>query len=178
MFFCPIPCQRICMKVSDRARIITKAEVSRLLSRAGSVVGRSLRILIRLQLGVPTHRCPRLRVPEIWEKQQGVRSRHPLHWPPSCTADANRVPNLPLLKSWTGGFAAGVGPGSVLAKYRPDLVNLPTASAEHCTGDGLKLGPSADQSPAPTFGCSLPSDVLRVLDPSAGWRNEGVLGEH
>ena len=32
----------------------------------------------------------------------------------------------------------------MLAKYRPDLVNLPTASAEHCTGDGLMLGPSAE----------------------------------
>ena len=103
MFFCPIPCQRICMKVSDRARIITKAEVSRLLSRAGSVVGRSLRILIRLQLGVPTHRCPRLRVPEIWEKQQGVRSRHPLHWPPSCTADdksGSKPPTSQELDRW------------------------------------------------------------------------------
>ena len=139
----PMPCQRLCMEVSDRARIITKAEVSRLLSRAGSVVGRSLRFLIETP-GVPTHRCPRLRVPEIWEKQQGVRSRHPVHWPPSCKADRNRVPNLPILNSRTGGFAAGVGPGSVLAKYRPDLVNLPTASAEHCTGDGLMLGPSAE----------------------------------
>ncbi|CAE7942718.1 osm1 [Symbiodinium sp. KB8] len=85
-------------EVSDRARIITKAEVSRLLSRAGSVVG-----------------C---------EYQKFGRSSKEYGPVILCT----------------GGFAAGVGPGSVLAKYRPDLVNLPTASAEHCTGDGLKLG--------------------------------------
>eukprot|EP00439_Symbiodinium_sp_Y106_P024252 s4895_g2.t4 len=85
-------------EVSDRARIITKAEVSRLLSRAGSVVG-----------------C---------EYQKFGRSSKEYGPVILCT----------------GGFAAGVGPGSVLAKYRPDLVNLPTASAEHCTGDGLMLG--------------------------------------
>ena len=27
-----------------------------------------------------------------------------------------------------------------LAKYRPDLLHLPTTNGEHCTGDGIKMG--------------------------------------
>merc|ERR1712107_74035 len=29
---------------------------------------------------------------------------------------------------------------SLLAKYRPDLMHLPTTNGEHCTGDGIKMG--------------------------------------
>merc|ERR1712157_710795 len=29
---------------------------------------------------------------------------------------------------------------SLLAKYRPDLLHLPTTNGEHCTGDGIKMG--------------------------------------
>ncbi|CAE7220209.1 osm1, partial [Symbiodinium pilosum] len=85
-------------EVSDRARVVTKAEVSRFLCRQGNV--------------------------ECCECQKFGRS--------------SKVYGPVIL--CTGGFAAGAGPGSVLAKYRPDLMNLPTASAEHCTGDALKLG--------------------------------------
>merc|ERR1712139_728451 len=42
----------------------------------------------------------------------------------------------------SGGFGADFGQDSLLAKYRPDLLHLPTTNGEHCTGDGIKLGES------------------------------------
>jgi len=40
----------------------------------------------------------------------------------------------------SGGFGADFGSDSLLAKYRPDLMHLPTTNGEHCTGDAIKLG--------------------------------------
>jgi len=40
----------------------------------------------------------------------------------------------------TGGFGADFSQDSLLAKYRPDLMHLPTSNGEHCTGDGIKMG--------------------------------------
>merc|ERR1711937_479739 len=40
----------------------------------------------------------------------------------------------------SGGFGADFGNDSLLAKYRPDLMHLPTTNGEHCTGDGIKMG--------------------------------------
>jgi len=40
----------------------------------------------------------------------------------------------------TGGFGADFTSQSLLAKYRPDLMHLPTTNGEHCTGDGIKMG--------------------------------------
>jgi flavocytochrome c len=40
----------------------------------------------------------------------------------------------------TGGFGADFTNQSLLAKYRPDLMHLPTTNGEHCTGDGIKMG--------------------------------------
>jgi succinate dehydrogenase/fumarate reductase flavoprotein subunit len=40
----------------------------------------------------------------------------------------------------TGGFGADFTQQSLLAKYRPDLLHLPTTNGEHCTGDGIKMG--------------------------------------
>mmetsp|Transcript_19631 Transcript_19631/g.43512 ORF Transcript_19631/g.43512 Transcript_19631/m.43512 type:complete len:519 (+) Transcript_19631:53-1609(+) len=42
----------------------------------------------------------------------------------------------------SGGFGADFGEGSLLAKYRPDLLHLPTTNGEHCTGDAIKMGES------------------------------------
>jgi len=40
----------------------------------------------------------------------------------------------------TGGYAAGgLQENSLLHKYRPDLVDLPTTNGEHATGDGIEL---------------------------------------
>jgi len=40
----------------------------------------------------------------------------------------------------SGGFGADFTQQSLLAKYRPDLMHLPTTNGEHCTGDGIKIG--------------------------------------
>merc|ERR1711963_80806 len=40
----------------------------------------------------------------------------------------------------SGGFGADFSPNSLLGKYRPDLMHLPTTNGEHCTGDGIKMG--------------------------------------
>ena len=40
----------------------------------------------------------------------------------------------------SGGFGADFSNDSLLAKYRPDLLHLPTSNGEHCTGDGIKMG--------------------------------------
>jgi flavocytochrome c len=42
----------------------------------------------------------------------------------------------------SGGFGADFTQTSLLAKYRPDLLHLPTTNGEHCTGDAIKLGES------------------------------------
>eukprot|EP00929_Paragymnodinium_shiwhaense_P110778 TRINITY_DN77_c0_g2_i7.p1 TRINITY_DN77_c0_g2~~TRINITY_DN77_c0_g2_i7.p1 ORF type:complete len:526 (+),score=166.55 TRINITY_DN77_c0_g2_i7:110-1579(+) len=42
----------------------------------------------------------------------------------------------------SGGFGADFTSDSLLAKYRPDLLHLPTTNGEHCTGDGIKMGES------------------------------------
>jgi succinate dehydrogenase/fumarate reductase flavoprotein subunit len=42
----------------------------------------------------------------------------------------------------TGGFAADFSPEGLLAKYRPDLLSLPTTNGEHATGDGIKMAES------------------------------------
>eukprot|EP00438_Fugacium_kawagutii_P031208 Skav220803 [mRNA] locus=scaffold150:417785:422163:+ [translate_table: standard] len=40
----------------------------------------------------------------------------------------------------TGGFGADFTDDSLLAKYRPDLLHLPTTNGDHTTGDGIKMG--------------------------------------
>jgi succinate dehydrogenase/fumarate reductase flavoprotein subunit len=39
----------------------------------------------------------------------------------------------------TGGYAADFTSTSLLEKYRPELVKLPTTNGDHCTGDGHKM---------------------------------------
>lgn len=39
----------------------------------------------------------------------------------------------------TGGYAADFSSDGLLAKYRPELLHLPTTNGDHCTGDGQKM---------------------------------------
>lgn len=39
----------------------------------------------------------------------------------------------------TGGYAADFAKDGLLAKYRPELLDLPTTNGEHCQGDGAKM---------------------------------------
>lgn len=84
---------------TDRARIINKANVQKLLSDAsGAVIG-----------------C-------VYEKR-----------------GKEFTENGPVILA-TGGFGADFTPTSLLAKHRPDLMDLPTTNGDHTTGDGIKLG--------------------------------------
>merc|ERR1712110_893047 len=83
---------------TDRARIITKAEVFKLIQNGKAVVGCEYR-----KAGTVTKAFG----PVIF-----------------CS----------------GGFGADFGSDSLLAKYRPDLLHLPTTNGEHCTGDAIKMG--------------------------------------
>merc|ERR1712045_771962 len=83
---------------TDRARIITKAEVFNLIMNGPAVVG-----------------CEYRKAGKV-SKEFG-----------------------PVVFA-SGGFGADFGSDSLLAKYRPDLLHLPTTNGEHCTGDGIKMG--------------------------------------
>merc|ERR1719162_2609960 len=83
---------------TDRARIITKAEVYKLLMTGKNVVGCEYR-------------------------KGGVMSKE---YGPVIFA--------------SGGYGADFGSDSLLAKYRPDLLHMPTTNGEHCTGDAIKMG--------------------------------------
>jgi len=85
---------------TDRARIITKAEVFKLILNGKAVVG-----------------C------EYRKGGQVLKEFGPVIF---CS----------------GGFGADFGSDSLLAKYRPDLLHLPTTNGEHCTGDAIKMGES------------------------------------
>merc|ERR1712054_655774 len=83
---------------TDRARIVTKAEVFELIQNGKAVVG-----------------CKYKKGGAV-EKEFG-----------------------PVIFC-SGGFGADFGASSLLAKYRPDLLHLPTTNGEHCTGDAIKMG--------------------------------------
>merc|ERR1712187_834255 len=85
-------------EMSDKARIVTKAKVTELLTNHSMVVG-----------------CKYEKGGEILKEFGCV-----------------------ILCS--GGFGADFSGDSLLAKYRPDLLHLPTTNGEHCTGDGIKIG--------------------------------------
>lgn len=42
-------------------------------------------------------------------------------------------------RSHTGGYAADFAKDGLLAKYRPELLPLPTTNGDHCQGDGQKM---------------------------------------
>merc|ERR1711881_438000 len=85
-------------EASERATIINKARVFKLITNAGGVVG-----------------CEYEKAGETFKA-----------WGPVILC--------------SGGFGADFGSDSLLAKYRPDLLHLPTTNGEHCTGDAIKMG--------------------------------------
>ena len=44
----------------------------------------------------------------------------------------------PVIMS-TGGYAADFTKNSLIRKYRPDIIDLPSTNGSHATGDGQKL---------------------------------------
>merc|ERR1712226_640860 len=83
---------------TDRARIVTKAEVFDVLMNGNAVIG-----------------CKYRKAGAVF-KEYG-----------------------PVVFA-SGGYGADFGNDSLLAKYRPDLLHLPTTNGEHCTGDAIKIG--------------------------------------
>lgn len=83
---------------TDKARIITKANVFKLLRNKGRLIG------------------------VAYEKEGQVYQE------------------LGPVVLTTGGFGCDFGPTSLLQRYRPDLLSLPTVGGPHCTGDGMKMG--------------------------------------
>jgi aspartate oxidase len=66
----------------------------------------------------------------------------------------------------SGGFGADFGQDSLLAKYRPDLLHLPTTNGEHCTGDGIKLGEAIGAKTIPQVSSSQTIQMQR----SSSWQ--------
>ncbi|KAK7051358.1 hypothetical protein VNI00_004858 [Paramarasmius palmivorus] len=58
------------------------------------------------------------------------------------TAEGTQTEKTDAVVITTGGYAADFSDEGFLSKHRPDLMNLPTASGDHATGDGLHLATS------------------------------------
>merc|ERR1712066_141697 len=56
----------------------------------------------------------------------------------------------------------------LLAKYRPDLMHLPTTNGEHCTGDGIKMGEAIGASTIDLEWVQVhPTGLVKPDDPDA-----------
>merc|ERR1712139_621392 len=104
---------------SDRAKIINKAKVTKLIVNGSTDRGlfEAIEETMHLTNGAHVVGC-------VYEKG-GVETKE--YGPVILTS---------------GGFGADFGNDSLLAKYRPDLLHLPTTNGEHCTGDAIKMGES------------------------------------
>merc|ERR1712025_885166 len=68
----------------------------------------------------------------------------------------------------SGGFGADFGSDSLLAKYRPDLLHLPTTNGEHCTGDAIKMGEAIGASSVDLEWVQVhPTGLVKPDDPDA-----------
>merc|ERR1712217_8402 len=68
----------------------------------------------------------------------------------------------------SGGFGADFGQDSLLAKYRPDLLHLPTTNGEHCTGDGIKVSEGIGASTIDLEWVQVhPTGLVKPDDPDA-----------
>merc|ERR1712199_99383 len=111
---------------TDRARIITKACVNKLIQNGSCVVG-----------------CEYAKA-GVQYKEHG-----------------------PVILA-SGGFGADFGQDSLLAKYRPDLLHLPTTNGEHCTGDGIKLGEAIGAKTIDLEWVQVPpTGLVKPVDPDA-----------
>jgi len=68
----------------------------------------------------------------------------------------------------SGGYGADFGSDSLLAKYRPDLLHLPTTNGEHCTGDAIKMGEKIGASTIDLEWVQVhPTGLVKPDDPDA-----------
>merc|ERR1712224_236677 len=68
----------------------------------------------------------------------------------------------------SGGYGADFGSDSLLAKYRPHLLHLPTTNGEHCTGDAIKMGEKIGASTIDLEWVQVhPTGLVKPDDPDA-----------
>ena len=134
-------------ETSDRARIVNKARVFNLLTEGPKqVIGCEYE-----KAGMAYNECAgrystRGRIKSILHSDSviAISTQHVTpHSVRQSVANCNHARAQqrygPVILC-SGGFGADFGSDSLLAKYRPDLLHLPTTNGEHCTGDGIKMG--------------------------------------
>merc|ERR1711988_487219 len=132
-------------EASDRAKIINKAKVTKLIVNGST--DRSLfeaaEETMHLSNGAHVVGC-------VYEKG-GVETKE--YGPVILTS---------------GGFGADFGNDSLLAKYRPDLLHLPTTNGEHCTGDAIKMGEAVKANSVDLEWVQVhPTGLVKPDDPDA-----------
>merc|ERR1712159_192456 len=133
------------MGQSDRAKIINKAKVTELIVNGStdSSLFEALEETMHLSNGAHVVGC-------VYEKGgKDFKEYGPV-----------------ILTS--GGFGADFGNDSLLAKYRPDLLHLPTTNGEHCTGDAIKMGGAVGASSVDLEWVQVhPTGLVKPDDPDA-----------
>merc|ERR1711861_8019 len=130
---------------SDRAKIINKAKVTKLIVNGStdSSLFERLEETLHLANGAHVVGC-------VYEKG-GVETKE--YGPVILTS---------------GGFGADFGNDSLLAKYRPDLLHLPTTNGEHCTGDAIKMGEAVGANSVDLEWVQVhPTGLVKPDDPDA-----------
>merc|ERR1711937_707352 len=130
---------------SDRAKIINKAKVTKLIVNGStdSSLFEAAEETMHLSNGAHVVGC-------VYEKG-GVETKE--YGPVILTS---------------GGFGADFGNDSLLAKYRPDLLHLPTTNGEHCTGDAIKMGEAVGANSVDLEWVQVhPTGLVKPDDPDA-----------
>merc|ERR1712196_205348 len=130
---------------SDRAKIINKAKVTKLIVNGSTdrSLFEALEETMHLSNGAHVVGC-------VYEKG-GVETKE--YGPVILTS---------------GGFGADFGNDSLLAKYRPDLLHLPTTNGEHCTGDAIKMGEAVGANSVDLEWVQVqPTGLVKPDDPDA-----------
>merc|ERR1719299_163439 len=130
---------------SDRAKIINKAKVTKLIVNGSTDSSLFERVEETMHLSNGAHV-----VGCVYEKG-GVETKE--YGPVILTS---------------GGFGADFGNDSLLAKYRPDLLHLPTTNGEHCTGDAIKMGEAVGANSVDLEWVQVhPTGLVKPDDPDA-----------
>merc|ERR1712139_653024 len=130
---------------SDRAKIINKAKVTKLIVNGSTdrSLFEAIEETMHLTNGSHVVGC-------VYEKG-GVETKE--YGPVILTS---------------GGFGADFGNDSLLAKYRPDLLHLPTTNGEHCTGDAIKMVESVKANSVDLEWVQVhPTGLVKPDDPGA-----------
>merc|ERR1711939_462778 len=132
-------------EASDRAKIINKAKVTKLIVNGSTdrSLFEAVEETLHLTNGAHVVGC-------VYEKG-GVETKE--YGPVILTS---------------GGFGADFGNDSLLAKYRPDLLHLPTTNGEHCTGDAIKMGEAVGANSVDLEWVQVhPTGLVKPDDPDA-----------